>query len=144
MFFRKKDREDIRDIKQAIAEPDEVEELPSVIEEHREAPLFVKVEKYRDIVSTLTEMKGFVAGIKQVYGLVHEAETVRAEALKILRSSVQRLEKSIYEMDSELLRPRGFIAETKETETEMSHVEDSLGDLQRQLALLKKEIEQLG
>lgn len=145
MFFRKKEKDDIRDIKQAMAEPEEhYEEMPSIVEEHREAPLFVKVEKYSDIVSTLNEMKGFVAGIKQLYGVIHEAETVRADALKILRNSVQRLENSIHEMDSELLRPRGFILETKETDTEISHIEDSLGDLQRQIAMLKKEIEELG
>ncbi|MBS3053466.1 MAG: hypothetical protein J4469_03100 [Candidatus Aenigmarchaeota archaeon] len=145
MFFKKKERDDIREIKQAMVEPPETdhEELPSFIEEHKEAPLFVKVEKYRDIITTLSEMKGFVGSIKQLYGVIHEAETVRSDALKILRNSVARLEKNIYEMDSELLRPRGFMVEAKETETEMSHIGDSLGDLQRQIAMLKKEMQEL-
>lgn len=144
MFFKKKERDDISEIKQAMIEPLEPEEeLPSFIEEHKEAPLFVKVEKYRDIISTLSEMKGFVGSIKQLYGVIHEAEMVRSDALKILRNSIQRLEKNIYELDSELLRPRGFMVEAKETETEISHIEDSLGDLQRQIAMLKKEIQEL-
>lgn len=141
MFFKKKSS-DMSEIKQAVGEEYEsVEELPTF--EEKEAPLFVKVEKYRNIISTLTEMKAFIAGIKQLYSVLHEAETVKNDTLKILRSSVQRLEKSIYELDSEMLRPRGFVDETKETQTEFSHIEGSLSDLQRQLAMLKKELQQI-
>ena len=138
MFFHKKDSEkDVREIKEVMLE----EELPSF--EPKEAPLFIKVEKYHDIISTLNEMKSFVASIKQLYGIINESENVRNDALKIMRNSVQRIEKSLYDMDAELLRPRGFIGETKETEKEISHIGGSLTDLQRQLGQLRKELESL-
>lgn len=150
MFFKRKEKDDITEIKRAMLQENEYEnqdaneeELPTFVEEHREAPLFVKVEKYRDIITAINEMKGFVSGIKQLYSVIHETENVRADALKILRNSVQRLEKNIFELDSELLRPRGFVTETKETETEISHIEGSLTDLQRQLVVLKKELQEL-
>ena len=137
MFFNKKDEKELKEIKEVM-----LEELPSY-EGPKEAPLFIKVEKYHDIISTLNEMKSFVGGIKQLYGIIQESENVRTDALKILRSSIQRIEKSLYEMDAELLRPRGFVGETKETEREMSHITGSLTDLQKQLGMLRKELENM-
>lgn len=116
------------------------EELPSSYRES--APLFVKVEKYRDILSGLQEIKTFISNVKQLFTIMHEVETVRSDTLKIMRASIQRLEKSIIEMDSELLRPKGF--EFPETsDTEISHVESSLGDLQKQVAALKRELQEI-
>lgn len=153
MFFRK-ERKDIKDIKEAIepVEEDELsmrgmdelqikEELPAR-EREESAPLFVKVEKYRDILKGMQEMKVFVSGVKQLFNIIHELESVRADALNILRATVQRMERGITEIDSELLRPRGLEIEPH-GEPEISHIEDSLADLQRQLAMLRKELQEL-
>jgi hypothetical protein len=61
-----------------------------------------------------------------------------------MRASVQRLERSVLEMDTGLLRPRGVdFSEMIESETEVRHIEDSLTDLQNQIASLRRELQDL-
>ncbi len=154
MFFARKN--DMQKIKEAVSAGEQTqpfpreefderefkEELPAA--EYREsAPLFIKVEKYRDILSSLQELKTFVSSVKQLFTVMHDLETVRSDALKIMRASIQRLEKSLIEIDSELLRPKGFEMPEMSSDVEIRHVESSLGDLQKQIAALKRELQEI-
>jgi len=104
------------------------------------APMFVKVEKYKEIIDSLQEIRNFVNGIKQIFVVVSEIENIRNDAFKMMRVSVQRLEKAAVEIDQELLRPIGF--ETyPHGEAERGHVEESLTELQDQIAKLRSELE---
>jgi polyhydroxyalkanoate synthesis regulator phasin len=169
MFFAKKNRDkDIQDIKRAmdddtsesdfrdlpeLPEPDYEEmPLPPMArppapvqrKEQMIAPLFVKVDKYRELLTTVHEMKLFVSGVKQIFNILQDLENVRTETLKVMRASVQRLERSVLEMDTGLLRPRGVdFSEMIESETEVRHIEDSLTDLQNQIASLRRELQDL-
>jgi hypothetical protein len=109
-------------------------------EEH--APLFVKVEKYREVLGHIGEIKTFVNGVKQIFVLQDELDGVRTDALRMLRSSIQRLERSIEEVDSGLLRPVGLEV-FPHGDVEMKHVEESLTRLRSQLSNLRKELEGL-
>jgi len=53
---------------------------------------------------------------------------------------MQRLERSVIEMDAELLRPQG-VTMTEEKSSEVTHIESSLTDLQKQLMDLKRELQ---
>ncbi len=154
MLFRKEKKEDLEEIKNAMeevpmplsAEPLSPEPLPvepSYPEIKREisAPLFVKVEKYREILSSVQEMKIFISGVRQLFNVLNELEAVRSDAIKIMRATVQRLEKGVLEIDTELLRPRGLMAESRGEEA--SHIQTSLEELQRQLADLKTELQEM-
>src|SRR3989338_1996179 len=55
------------------------------------APLFVKVDKYRDVLKDVYELKLYTSGIKQILDLLHDIETIRADANKVLRATVQRI-----------------------------------------------------
>ena len=143
-MFSKKEREDIKEVKEAI-KPEEtlpvmpMEEMPR---EEKGAPLFVKVDKYKEVLRDVQELKVFISGMKQLFTVLNDLEGVRSDALKIMRATVQRLERSVVEIDTELLRPRGFELPTHEEE-DIHHIEDSLGDLQKQLAALRRELQEL-
>ena len=157
MFFSRKDKDkELDDIKDLVNldEPPKREQprelrMPQPAHENRMreeipthdqgAPLFVKVEKYKDIITTLHELKLFLSGTKQLFTLLGEIEGVRAEALNILKATIQRLERSLITMDSELARPRGMDV-TYQERTEATHIGSSLNDLQRQLMELKREL----
>ena len=142
MFFKKdKPSKDMREIKNIMDMPEEHEEMPlPVVERETGAPLFVKVDKYRDIIKTIQELKLFVSSTKQVFIVLQEADNLRADAINVLRATVQRLERSILEIDSELLRPHGVgISDTKSSE--VGHLESSLEELQKQLMDLKRELQ---
>lgn len=141
MFFKKEKGKEIKEIKKMIDMPVEEEEMPHMqtVERETGAPLFVKVDKYRDIIKTIQELKLFVASTKQVFGVLQEVENLKSDALNVLRATVQRLERSILEIDAELLRPHGVgISETKSNE--VGHLESSLEELQKQLLELKREL----
>ncbi len=151
MLFRKRDdRAEIRDIKEVMEQP--IEETPTMQQPQRQpaaqmqhelgAPLFVKVEKYREVLTALQEVKLFVSGVKHLFAIINEIDAVRADATNIMRATVDRLEKSVIEIDSELLRPRGItLTDHDRTSTEIGHVEQSLNDLQAQLADLRGELQ---
>jgi|SRR3989344_3790120 len=151
MFFKKERDRDFENIKDEVMEDAEEprrlqpemrvrEEMPT----HKDpgAPLFVKVEKYRDLISSVNELKLYLGATRQVFALFNDLEAVRAESLNVLRATVQRLERTITEIDSELLRPRGISMQTEEV-AEVNHIENSLGDLHKQLMDLKRELQEL-
>lgn len=146
MLFRKERKDELEDIKNAMEEEPTV--LPPPMEPNYQdvkreisAPLFVKVEKYREILSSVQEMKIFIAGVRQLFNILNELEAVRSDAIKIMRATLQRLEKGVLEIDNELLRPRGLIAEARGEEA--SHIESSLEELQRNLADLRRELQEM-
>ncbi len=156
MLFRKDEdmKKDMKDIKRAVEDAEQLpaeDEMPfssvrpfPAKEMHQEpsAPLFVKVEKYREVISNIQEMKLFVAGVKDIFAIMQEIEHIRAEALNTMKVTVQRLEKSVVEMDAELLRPRGVnISPFPHGEEEAKHIESSLSELQKQLLELRQEIQ---
>ena len=167
MFFKnnKDKKDDLKEIKEAMtAEDNEMEEhdplgledlpeTPSQLQspqpyrmpqKEEGAPLFVKVDKYRALIMSVQEMKNYIAGLKQLFNVMYDIETMRGDTLKILKATTVKLEKTLTEIDYELLRPKGY--ETEELgveEPEVMHLEGSLSDLQRQLQELKRELQEL-
>ena len=144
MFLKRKHKEKakVEEMKAAV-ESDERPLGPEAIpmgKPEEAAPLFVKVEKYREVLGHLGEIKTFIGGIKQIFVLQDELDDIRTDALRMLRSSIQRLERSIAEVDAELLRPVG-LESFPHGEVEMKHIEESLTRLQSQLSGLRKELE---
>ncbi len=138
MIFPKKN-DDFGDIKKAIErEDEEVVNIPNPAG----APLFVKIEKYKEIVKSVLEIRTFISGTKQAFTILSEIETIRNDALNILKTSMQRLEKRVVELDNLMLRPRGIPFEEDDVE-EVGHVEDGLMDLQKQVSELKRELQTL-
>jgi len=117
--------------------------MPS-IPDSRDAPLFVKVDKYKEVLSLIQEMKVFISGIKQLFNILQDLEALRIDAIKIMKATIQRLERRMIEMDSDLLRPKGYEAPLMSpVEAEASHVEDSLTELQGEIARMRRELEGL-
>jgi hypothetical protein len=119
--------------------------LPPPVSEEAEkfAPIFVKLDKYRGIISELEEMRTFVNSIKQIFSVLADIESSRDDALKVMKAAIQRLEKSMTMIDMGLLKPMGFES-FPHGELEVKHIESSLGALQHQLSSMRRELENLG
>ena len=153
-FSRKERRYDENEIKRAVeSDPMDIEQFPAPVSQEKkiyepsgipaEAPLFIKVEKYREIAASVNEMRLFISGIKQVFLTMNEIQEVQQNTVNILRVSVQRLEKSMEWIDKALLKPAGF-EELPQIGLESRQIEQSLLDLQREIGSLKRDIEKLG
>src|SRR3989338_3240945 len=112
MFFKRKgDKEkNYEEIKKSMGMSMEEPSEEFIEDKHERevssAPLFVKVEKYQNVLGSINEMRTFVSSMKQLFNVLYELETVRNESLKIMRAKIQRLEKTLFEIDNELLRPK--------------------------------------
>ncbi|MEM7826608.1 MAG: hypothetical protein QXQ40_00075 [Candidatus Aenigmatarchaeota archaeon] len=137
-FFKKdKKEEEIKDTE----EPEPTIQI-SPKPEDISAPLFVKVDKYKEALLNLQEIKTLLNGLKNIFSILEEMEQVKNDAINTLRVTLQRVEKSVIELDSGLLRPADVklkieIEETPETKA----VEDSLMELYNQLNTIRAEIE---
>lgn len=159
MFFKKKNEDDeykekIKssmdeelpfelDIMEPPAEPLVRQSYRRLPQDDIAAPLFVKVEKYKEILVTVQEMKVFVAGVKQLLPIITEADNIKGDALKMVKASIQRMEKNLIEIDSELLRPRGIDIEVTKGDIEVRQIQSSLTELQDNLSNLKKELNEM-
>ncbi|MBI2583959.1 MAG: hypothetical protein HYW25_04795 [Candidatus Aenigmarchaeota archaeon] len=103
------------------------------------APMFIKLEKYSEVLSTISELKQFIQSLRYVFDIAEEAENIRNDAVGILRASLNRLERSVHEVDKGLVKPSGWTPERK-----MDAAQLSLERLQSQLSRLRKDIEYLG
>jgi hypothetical protein len=99
-------------------------------------PLFVKVDKYHSVISSIKEMKTFVSGTMQLFEVMEELETVRDDAIGIMKVTAKHLEEKLANVDASLLRPFGDVPDPQPQET-------SLAELQKQLAALKLELAKL-
>ena len=108
-------------------------ELPS------KAPTFIKLEKYNEVLSAIAELKQFLQSLKYVFDAAQEAESIRNDAIGILQVSLNRLERSVHEIDSGLVKPQGWSPEHK-----MNAAQLSLERLQSQLARLRKDVAYFG
>ena len=103
------------------------------------APLFVKVDRYNEIISKLQETKDLLRGVKAAFPLLLEIDQVKKEATESLRINIQKIEKNIAELDSELMRPGQAKLECPRPVP--THIEDSLSQLQSQLSSLRGQLE---
>lgn len=103
------------------------------------APLFVKVDRYNEIITKLQETKDLLRGVKTVFPVLLEIDQVKKDATESLRVALQKIEKNMAELDSDLARPGQARLEAP---SEMpTHIENSLSDLQSQLSSLRGQLE---
>lgn len=107
------------------------------------APLFIKVDKYSDLLAHVKEMKIFLATFKQTLDVIDEIETAKDDAIKILRASATRLERVLETADQELLKPEMTEQVEAAGREEAAYVEDTLQSLKDEIDNLKKDLKQM-
>ena len=147
MFFKKEEekKDEEQKMEKARAETT-AEELAKEITkgtqpqktEKEIAPLFVKIEKYKEVITNIQEVKILLKGLKNVFNLLYEIEQVRNDAVKLLSTTLQRIERSLIELDASLLRPGEF---EPYTTSDMGSIEQALSQLTQQLSALRSELE---
>jgi len=132
---------------QALGEvPEAGEEVrPEEVEAKKPAfaPLFVKLDRYRQILYLLNELRTTMAAIKNAFSVLAEVDRLREENSRMIRSAIDKVDKRLVALDSEFLRPsgfeEGFPAETYGVES----LEGVVTDLKGQVDQLKSELESM-
>ena len=116
------------------------EDYGEMIEEYVESgmPVFIKVDRYEDMLSIVDEMKSFHSALTEVRRIIDEIEAVRSSAFSLLDRINSKLDERIKEIDSFLTRPKGLKLEKKSKEAR--DIDEALSRLKEELESLRKEI----
>jgi hypothetical protein len=106
-------------------------------------PLFVKVDRYREILETLHDLKLSVSSLKGTIKLQNEIEAKAAENRAMLFDAVNKLDQKIEFMDNEFKKPEGFKENLKAPKTEKEDIKEAVGKLKGQIETVKKELSSL-
>ncbi|MEM5875269.1 MAG: hypothetical protein QXW01_00425 [Candidatus Aenigmatarchaeota archaeon] len=104
-------------------------------------PLFVKIDKYRNIVSSLMQIKTYLITLKNTIVAIEQLERARVESLSALSKTIEKINEKITELENNLVKPIGFSFGVPETVEELSTVHSAISSLKSQIEELKAELE---
>jgi len=135
MIFEKKKPEDLPVEEYAeIPEKVEPEEGVKPKEETSFAPLFIKLDRYKEIINKIESIKSTLAGLKSSLSILKDLEKLRDDNIKVIESIISKLEKRLEELDSEFTQPGGALAhmkEIKDVESLVSNLAEIKGQIER-------------
>ncbi|MBU3957576.1 MAG: hypothetical protein KKB25_00705 [Nanoarchaeota archaeon] len=153
-FWSKPQKKDIEAVKQAVVpqEKSQSAEMPKfdlgkLPERPRFAPLFVKIDRYREILNSIENLKSILLGVRDLLNLMQQLDRIKIESETLLNKNIQEVIMNISNMDKEFIRPKGVNVE--ETAHDMhdnmgyEKVGSYIGDLQRELDNLKSQLQTL-
>ncbi len=119
------------------------EEAPAAEERPKQpvAPIFIKLDRYHTILSSLTEVRKGLDAIKNVFAYISELEKMKSESFKMLHDMVAKMDKKLTYLDSEFLRPPGFEAPESQQAMEPGNLEDMISSMRGKIDELRSQIE---
>ncbi len=106
------------------------------------APLFVKIERYRQILTAIGNMKTALVIIKNSMDTLNQIDKVRNQTIGIVNDIIGKMDEKLIDLDNDLLRPAGF--QTSEVaspeQQDIRSIEATVSDLQGQIEQLKTEL----
>ena len=106
------------------------------------APLFVKMDRYRQILTTIGNLKTSLMIVKNSLATLQQIEKVRDATFNIVSDVIEKMDDKLIDLDNNLLRPAGF-HESEGASTEQQDIrsiEATVADLQGQIEQLKSEV----
>jgi hypothetical protein len=118
---------------------------PTIVATDPNAPVFVKIDKYEDILTELSDMKGTIQNIRnlaEVFNLVRE---VQLDSVAILDGLMKELERSQIKLDKVLGRLEDVEerVKTSKYETVRKVPPEELGDIEERIKKIREEINRL-
>ncbi|MGC9310754.1 MAG: hypothetical protein ACP5E4_03460 [Candidatus Aenigmatarchaeota archaeon] len=109
------------------------------------APLFVKVGKYRETIQILDELDTYLRSMEKLFALVGELEKIRVMNISTLEKMYKKSLSATARLSAGLLKPKGMHIEGREEEkVDLARLDDVITELNKELGLLREEVEKLG
>lgn len=149
-FWSKPQNRDIETVKQAVVPQERQQEfaplpridLGKLPERPRFAPLFVKIDRYQEVLGTIDELKATLLGVRDLLNLMQQLDKIRLEAEALMQKNIQEIVVGISNMDKEFVRPKGVeMEEHAMPKFESGKVENYVGELQRELDNLRSQLQ---
>lgn len=114
------------------------------------APIFIKLTRYRQILNNMNQIRYSLSLIRNQLMIMNELDSLRAENMKALQSGIEKVNSKLTKLDSELVRPTGFMQDTPQSQIpmdmqleEVEMLEGTITDLRAQIEGLKQEVNAL-
>ncbi len=109
------------------------------MKEKREAPLFIKVDRYKELLSYLRVLRSDTETLNQLGDVLNGTQEMLIETNKALGATLNRTNKLIDSIESELGRPQRIDID-EESDSKMAEMKISLTELRSQLDKLKSQV----
>src|SRR3989344_8613718 len=104
----------------------------------RFSPLFVKVDRYKEIIEDMNTLKGVLSNTIQLIEIRREIDQLKLETDSVVDQHLESLSHFLSELDKEFVRPPGsevFIKERK-----LQPVEQHIEEAQREIKRLQEQL----
>lgn len=148
--------EDLEEIKKAVSTkqfyeplgteplPHEVVDLGKMIEETPKiAPIFVRVDKYKEILSHLQELKSIIKNLESALAVRKTVHKINAESDEVIEKALQKFAESTSMFGKEFVTPRGAEQFAKGVEDKEDVVDGTISQISDEIAKLKQELEKI-
>lgn len=108
------------------------------------APVFIKLTRYKQILNSMNYIKMSLNLIRNQIAILNELEKLRADNMKLLQSTFEKVNDKLIKLDSQFMRPSGFMEDMPEMQMhEMESLDNTITDLKAQVEGLKQEVDSL-
>ena len=148
--------EDLEEIKKAVSSkqvyepvgaeplPHEVVDLGKMIEETPKiAPLFVRVDRYKEILSHIQGLRDTISRLETVLSLRKHVHKVNAESDEILENALRKFSNSTNMFTQEFLNPKGAEQLSKINENPGDVFDNTISQLGDEIVKLRQELEKI-
>ncbi len=118
-----------------VPEPKPAIEPPIV----RDAPLFIKVDRYKELLSYFGALKNDIETLRQLSSVLNSTQEMFMETNKAINSTLEKTDKILGALDAEMGRPQGLNIDM-DIEAKRAEMKVSLNELKNQLEKLKTEV----
>jgi len=123
--------------------PHEVVDLGKMIEETPKiAPIFVRVDKYKEILSHLQELKTTIKNLEGALAVRKAVHKINAESDEVIEKALQKFTESTSLFGREFVTPRGAEHFAKGSEKE-DVVDGTISQISDEITKLKQELEKI-
>jgi len=115
------------------------------VEEETQVPLFIKLDKYKTIVSSLMQLKALLISLKNSLIALEQIEKTRVETFNVIMKNLDKMNEKLSLLEKEVVKPVSFSfgmpAAPYAPIEEMQSVQASIASLKAQIDQLKAELE---
>jgi hypothetical protein len=155
-MFSDRMADDLEDIKRAVSSkrfyepiaddplPHEVIDLNKMIEETPKiAPVFVRVDRYREILSKIQEMKNTIKNLESALIIRKNIHKINAESDEVIEKAIQKFTESTNIFGREFVTPRGAENFARESEKVENVIDSNVAQISDEILRLKEELEKI-
>jgi len=124
--------------------PHEVVDLEKMIQETPKiAPVFVRVDRYKEILSQIQGLKDTIASLENVLAIRRHVHKINADSDIILENALKKFAESTNMFGREFVTPRGPEQFARNEEKAENEVDNTISKLGNEIVKLRQELEKI-